>query len=435
MHHLTYGISSLLNSVNLLLFTLLSSQKNSCQLFLSQGVNPECLGVCVAWNLNHVGYTDDRAYDLLRSSSSPVPDVMLPTALIKDINRWKPPILTVTFPRFVGNTATISEALWNNGWSNQCHDAPGFVILSAFIRSKHQSWIDGTWFGWVKVDKWECMNRTDCIQSWSFRDFLHETSPWWPWQYFHGATCHPQKVQLHASHQGSRCFFRRQRRSSDSDLPQSRCFGVFVCFDGHISKRTSDTCRYIFLAPWHWCAPFNVYGRGDAFNTPMGWKVLWPSSVLVLHQHYQMQMNPSITVLPGFDEFRRKEFSYRSASVWLSANPVLFSRLMRSLWPYLRCMYTATLKKIGDTKDLVRLAVMIACWIVRCRLSVCEFCFFHCVVEWHHQQSILAFLETSPWLFPSKKSLLDRCHYQRCTTWYPPGRLVLLSLLSVSVQS
>ena len=86
---------------------------------------------------------------------------------------------------------------------------------------------------------------------------------------------------------------------------------------------------------------------------------------------------------------------------------------MRSLWPYLRCMYTATLKKIGDTKDLGRLAVMIACWIVRCRLSVCEFCFFYYVVEWHHQQSILAFLEPSPWLFPSKKSLLDRCHYQR----------------------
>jgi len=111
MHHLTYGISSLLNSVNLILFTLLSSQKNSRQLFLSQPVRELTLSAReYAWPETMWG-TDDRAYDLLRSSSSPVPDMMLPTALIKDINRWKPPILTVTFPRFVGNTATISEAL------------------------------------------------------------------------------------------------------------------------------------------------------------------------------------------------------------------------------------------------------------------------------------------------------------------------------------
>ena len=66
-----------------------------------------------AW-LVTMRYTDEGACTVLHSSSSPLPAMMLPTAPMRGINKWKPPSLTITFPCSSGNSATTFEIFWYN---------------------------------------------------------------------------------------------------------------------------------------------------------------------------------------------------------------------------------------------------------------------------------------------------------------------------------
>ena len=54
-------------------------------------------------------YTNEGACTVLYSSSSPLPAMMLPTAPMRSINKWKPQRLTITFQSSSGDSATIFE--------------------------------------------------------------------------------------------------------------------------------------------------------------------------------------------------------------------------------------------------------------------------------------------------------------------------------------
>ena len=77
-------------------------------------------------------YTDEGAWTVLHSSSSPLPAMTLPTAPIGGINKWKPSSLTIAFPISSGNSATIFEIFWYN--ANNIPFSPanyGEIVLQA----------------------------------------------------------------------------------------------------------------------------------------------------------------------------------------------------------------------------------------------------------------------------------------------------------------
>ena len=77
-----------------------------------------CTGVCVAcdhvwrrWRCIH------SAPQFLKST----PAMTWPTTPMKDINKWNPQSLTITLQNSSRDSATLSEAFWNKGWSkSQC---------------------------------------------------------------------------------------------------------------------------------------------------------------------------------------------------------------------------------------------------------------------------------------------------------------------------